>query len=266
VDQRELEELLSALPLSAVRYYPQVGSTNDLAARWAAEGGPHLALVVADEQTAGRGRLNRRWYTPPGSALAFSLVLQGKNIALEREAVPQVTALGALAACDALNQLLSARIFAQIKWPNDVIVGRRKLAGVLAEAHWQGQELQAVVLGVGINVAPDSLPPAEALDFPAACLEDALGHPVDRWSALRLVLLKLLDWLPRLGQPGFIQAWEQRLAFQGEWVRVSLESQPPFEGRIRGLGPDGSLRLQTRGGVELSFRLGDIHLRPVDRL
>jgi len=266
MDQSELEELLSDLPLSAARYYPQVSSTNDLAARWAAAGGPHLALVVADEQTAGRGRLNRRWYTLPGSALAFSLILQGEILALEREAIPQVTALGALAACDALNQDLPTRVAAQIKWPNDVLAGRRKMAGALAEAHWQGEELQAVILGVGINVAPASLPPAEALDFPATCLEDVLGYPVDRWSVLHAVLARLLGWLPSLGQPGFIQAWEQRLAFHGEWVRVSLESQPPLEGRIRGLGPDGSLRIQTRDGKERELRLGDIHLRPVDRL
>lgn len=266
MDQSGLELRLHSLPLSAIRYYDRVGSTNDEAAHWAAAGGPHLALVVADEQTAGRGRLNRRWYTPRASALAFSMVLQGQNLLPSQEAVPQVTALGALAVCDALNQDLSSRIPAQIKWPNDVVVGRHKLAGVLAEAHWQGENLQAVILGIGINIAPDSVPPPDMLDFPATCISDVLGYALDRWDALHLVLGKLLNWLPNLDQPEFIQAWEQRLAFQGEWVRVSMGPQPPLEGQIRGLNPDGSLRLQMPGGEEQELRMGDIHLRPVDRL
>ncbi len=266
MDQSELEHRMHNLPLSAIRYYDRIGSTNDEAAGWAAEGGPHLALVVADEQTAARGRLNRRWYTPPGTALAFSLILQGQYLVHSQEAVLQVTALGALAVCDALNQGLSSRVPAQIKWPNDVVAGRHKLAGVLAEAHWQGENLQAVILGIGINIAPDSLPSPERLDFPATCLLDVLGYAVDRWDVLHLVLGKLLGWLPSLGGPALIHAWDQRLAFRGEWVRVSIGLQPPLEGQVRGLKRDGSLKLQLPGGEERELRIGNIHLRPVDRL
>jgi len=265
VDQHGLEQRLHNLPLSAIRYYDRVGSTNDEAANWAAAGGPHLALVVADEQTAGRGRLKRRWYTPPGSALAFSLILHDQHLPTNQEAIPQVTAMGALAVCDALNQDLASRIRAQIKWPNDVVAGGCKLAGVLAEAHWQDQDLQAVVLGVGINVAPDSLPLPERLDFPATCLSEMLGYAVDRWEVLKLVLEKLLSWLPDLGGPSFIQAWEQHLAFRGEWVRVNSGTQPALEGQICGLNSDGSLKLRTHGGEEQDLRFGEIHLRPVDR-
>ncbi|UCH60850.1 MAG: biotin--[acetyl-CoA-carboxylase] ligase [Anaerolineales bacterium] len=266
MDQIELEQYLHKLPLGAIRYYDRVGSTNDEAARWAAAGGPHLGLVVADEQTAGRGRLNRHWYTPAGLALAFSLILQGRRLSFSQETISQITALGALAVCDALNQDFSTQIPTQIKWPNDVVAGRRKLAGVLAEAHWQGQALQAVILGIGINVAPDSLPAPEELDFPAACLSDLLGQDVDRWKVLCRVLEKLFGWLPRLGEPAFIQAWEQRLAFRGEWVQVSTGLQPPLEGQILGMNPNGSLRLQLPGGEERELLIGDIHLRPVDRL
>ena len=257
---------MSDLPLAAVRYFARVGSTNDLAARWAEAGGPHLGLVLADEQTTGRGRASRRWYTPPGCALAFSLILHGQALGLPQAAVPQLTALGALAVCDALNQDFTAQTTAQIKWPNDVIAGRRKLAGALAEAHWQGLELQAVILGVGINVAPESLPAAELLDFPATCLEAVLGRAVDRWSVLHAVLDRLLAWLPSLGQPGFIQAWEQRLAFCGEWVQVRLAAGSAVEGRLLGLAQDGSLILQTPLGEALTQQIGEVHLRPVDRL
>jgi BirA family biotin operon repressor/biotin-[acetyl-CoA-carboxylase] ligase len=170
MDQTSLQALLADLPLGSVRYFATVGSTNDLAGRWVEAGAPDLALVAADEQTAGRGRLNRRWITPPSSALAFSLVLKNP---VEAD-VLRYTALGALAVCDALNAALSPVLPAQIKWPNDVIATRRKLAGVLAEAHWQGESLTAVILGIGINVAPPSVPPDEQLNYPATCVESVV--------------------------------------------------------------------------------------------
>src|SRR5512147_1345877 len=117
MDQASLQALLSGLPLGAVRYFDTVGSTNDLAARWADDGAPDLSLVAADEQTAGRGRLGRRWITPPGAALAFSLVLTD----IRQADILRYTALGALAVCDALNLTFSPLPPAQIKWPNDVI-------------------------------------------------------------------------------------------------------------------------------------------------
>ncbi len=197
--ETSLEKLLSDLPLGALRYFSTVTSTNDLAARWAEAGAPDLALVVADEQTAGRGRLDRRWYTPPGAGLAFTLILEnqgqvsGQTAQLHLPYSPRYTALGALAVCDALNAALPAMLPAQIKWPNDVVAQRRKLAGVLAEAQWHGSQLTAVILGIGINVAPESVLPAEQLNFPATCVETALEKPVDRWGLLHAVLERLLS-------------------------------------------------------------------------
>lgn len=271
MDQASLEKLLSGLPLGSARYFNTIGSTNDLAARWAAAGAPDLSLVVADEQTAGRGRMQRRWFTPPGATLAFSLVLSSSRLVQSQpEAgfaalMPRLTALGALAVCDTLNAALPPMLPAQIKWPNDVLATRRKLAGVLAEAHWHGEQLKAVILGIGINVAPDSVPPAEALDFPATCLEAVLESPVDRWELLRAVLLKLLEWRQRLDSPDLVKAWERRLAFRGEWVRLLQEGAPPLEGQVLGLNPDGALRLRLRSGEVVTFIAGEIRLRPADQ-
>jgi BirA family biotin operon repressor/biotin-[acetyl-CoA-carboxylase] ligase len=261
MDQTTLEKILSDLPLGSLRYYPMIGSTNDLAARWAEAGARDLSLVVADEQTAGRGRMQRRWLTPAGSALAFTLVLrQDKEELLSHLA--QVTALGALAVCDTLNAALPPVTPAQVKWPNDVVASRRKLAGVLAEAHWRGEELVALILGIGINVAPASVPPVEALDFPATCVETELGSSVERWELLHAVLKNLLEWRKHLNSPGFIQAWERRLAFRGEWVSLLAEGQAPMEGQIQGLNPDGALRLRLRSGEVKGFQFGEIRLRP----
>ena len=244
-----------------MRYFATVGSTNDLATRWVEASAPDLSLVVADEQTRGRGRLNRRWFTPPGAALALSLILRpGVG---EQDAVSPYfyTALGALATCDALPP----QVQAQIKWPNDVIITQDldpgKLAGILAEAHWQGQELAAIILGIGINVAPYSVPPDEQLHYPATCVEAVVKAKIDRWSLLHAVLERLLYWRERLCTQEFLAAWDARLAFRGEWVRVSFADQPPVEGQILGLTAEGRLQLRDRQGVLHELTGGELNVR-----
>jgi BirA family biotin operon repressor/biotin-[acetyl-CoA-carboxylase] ligase len=275
MEQHGLENRLADLPLGEVRYFDRLGSTNDEAKHWAEEGAPDLSVVVADEQTAGRGRAGRRWTTPAGAGLAFSLILYPT---LEgSDTLPRMTALGALAVCDALRNVY--RLPAQIKWPNDVLLNRWKVAGVLAEAHWTGGDLTSVVLGVGINVASASVSeavlPASNLLFPAICVEDALGRPVDSLELLHAVLAEFLRWRQRLSWSDFMRAWEASLAFRGEWVHIfsdqrdeetkaSLEA-PIQEGQIAGLAPDGSLRLTTRSGDEITVRFGEVRLRPIDK-
>lgn len=252
-----LSAALKDLPLGGLRYFESLGSTNDEAARWAAHGGPDLALVVADEQTAGRGRQGRRWYTPPGAALAFSLVLRPAE-GIEKETA-LLTALGALGVSEALIDLGLA---AKIKWPNDVVVRGRKLAGVLVEAEWQGDEWSAAILGIGINVAPSSVPGDAPEVYPATCVEAELGSAIDRWDLLRSVLAGVLRWRSQVGAPEFIAAWEERLAFLGEWVRVGGTASPPIEeGQVIGLNPDGALRLRTRDGRLVALQAGDVRLR-----
>ncbi|MCI0521756.1 MAG: biotin--[acetyl-CoA-carboxylase] ligase [Chloroflexi bacterium] len=258
MDQRELELLLAGLPIRAARYFPTLGSTNDVAARWAAAGAPDLALVAADEQTAGRGRLQRRWLTPPGAALAFSVILRPGG----QEDILRYTALGALAVCEAVNQALPAVTPALIKWPNDVLANRRKLAGVLAEAHWRGEVLQAVILGVGVNVARAAVPAEAEVSFPATCVEDALEAPVDRWGLLHAILEQIIAWRARLAETAFLQAWSARLAFRGEWVQAIWDDQPPLAGQVLGLDDAGRLRLRARSGEIHTLQGGELRLRP----
>jgi len=267
MNQTTLETALSDLSLGEIRYFDAIGSTNDYAARWAGEGAPDRSLVVADEQTAGRGRGARHWFTPPGSALAMSLILR-PALPEEGGQITRVAGLGALGVCGALQQ--SYRLPAEIKWPNDVLVRGRKVAGVLAEASWVGNRLSAVILGIGINVAPNSIPQDDWVGyhdrpFPATCVEAAAGEPVARLALLRVVLAELLDWLPRLSSPEFIRAWSERLAFRGDWVQVVASKTESLEGRIVNLNGDGSLRVELRSGESKSLQVGEIHLRPIDR-
>ena len=260
MDQKSLEVRLASLPIQEIRYFDQIDSTNTFAAAWAEQGAPDLSLVIANEQTAGRGRGDRKWFTPPQSALAFSLILRpsvNKDDVLTYENTARLNGLGALAVYSALQK--QYKLPAEIKWPNDVLVQDKKLAGVLPESHWSGDQLTAVILGIGINVAPPSIPPDAVLNFPATCVENALGSPVDRIELLCEVLSELLNWMPKLNSTAFLQAWESNLALRDREVRVILEQGNQLTGRIGGLKPDGSLWIRTPSEEEVILHAGEIH-------
>lgn len=257
MDQTTLIEFLADLQLRQLEYHPSTGSTNDRAARLAAQGAPDLTLVIADQQTKGRGRGGRTWFTPPNAALAFTLLLRPQTI---RAYPARFAGLGALAVCLALEEF---NLHPQIKWPNDVLLSEKKVCGVLAEARWLGSELEALLLGVGINIAPKSVPPAEQLTFPAASVQEFLSEPVDRWALLKAVLIYLISWRKTLEEPAFIQAWEHRLAFKQQAVQVFAGEKLAHQGRILGLAETGALRLRLENGREQRVEAGEIHLRPL---
>lgn len=261
MDLNTLQSRLSALQLGQIAYFDIIDSTNEYALRWAEQGAQHLSLVIAGEQTAGRGRSGRTWFSPPSAALAFSLVLNPEQLGSDQ--ITRITGLGALGVCQVLKEMYG--LGSQIKWPNDVLVGESKLAGILAEAGWKGDELQTVVLGIGINVAQNSVPPESRLNFPATSVETALGRSVDRWGLLKEVLEAILGWLPYLDRTEFLLAWEENLAYRMEQVQLISESSEPLEGRLLGLGHDGSLRLEIPGGETRLIQVGELHLRVVDR-
>jgi len=266
MDERTLRKALSDIPLGSLRYFEQTGSTNDMALVWAVAGAPDLALVYAEEQTAGRGRGSRRWFTPPGAALAFSLVL--RPLPGEEQSVALFSALGALAVCEALAAL---GLSPEIKWPNDVLLNRRKVCGILAESIWTGEKVDSIVLGIGINFKAEAVPPPDQLNFPATYLEAelALQEPQgvsstsDRPDLLRQILQAILYWRDLMVTDIFRHAWESRLAFRGEQVEVWGLGQEVGVGQVDGLEEDGSLRLRSPQGEVLKIPFGEIHLRPV---
>jgi BirA family biotin operon repressor/biotin-[acetyl-CoA-carboxylase] ligase len=257
---------MSGLPLGGIRYYDQTGSTNDVALAWTDSGAPDLSLVYAEEQTAGRGRGDRAWFTPPGAALAFSLLFRPRSS--EQASIPLFSALGALAVCQMLETL---RLQPQIKWPNDVLLRGRKVCGILAESTWNGGSVDSIVVGIGINIKPASVPPPEQLNFPATCVEGevllekavSVNQALDRGSLLRQTVLAILQWRELLTSPVFLQAWESRLAFRGEQVEIWGEGQALRAGELLGLAPDGSLSLKSPLGEVFSVPFGEIHLRLV---
>jgi BirA family biotin operon repressor/biotin-[acetyl-CoA-carboxylase] ligase len=256
--ERTLRKKLTDLPLGGFRFFDQTGSTNDIALAWVSEGAPDLGLVYAEGQTSGRGRGSRRWFSPPGAGLAFSLVLRlGQE---QKEILPLYSGLGGVAVCQALEGL---DMQPEIKWPNDVLLNRRKVCGILAEAVWVGEVVEAVVLGIGLNVTAASVPPPAALNYPATCLEQEAGRPVDRLGLLKAVLFAVIAWRDRIGSEAFHQRWEGSLAFRQERVYIQQDGQADLQGEIEGLGADGSLRVRASNGREHRLHFGEVHLRPI---
>lgn len=258
MNETTFRALLANLPIKNIRYFERIGSTNDEALAWAAMDASDFSLVYAEEQTSGRGRMGRTWLTPPATALALSLVL--RPTAGERQNIGLFSGLAALALVSALKKY---GVTAQIKWPNDVLIHHKKTAGILVETVWMGAEAESVVLGIGVNVAPESVPPVEYLHFPATCIQAEAALPVERFDLLQTLLGELLAWRLRLASDGFIRAWDEALAFRGETVQVWAGEAEPIIGRVLGIEADGSLRLRLRDEAIRVVHFGEVHLRPL---
>ena len=243
------------LPVGEIRYFETIGSTNDVALEWAAQGAPNLSLVIADEQTAGRGRLNRKWFTPKGSALAFSLIVHPARITH----LSRTVGLAALSITDSCSKL---GLSTQIKWPNDILLSGKKTAGILIETAWDGHNITSLIIGIGVNILKESIPPFENLRFPATCVESELGHTIDRELFLRDVLSSLMTRLPQIETDDFLASWENQLAYKNKSVQIISGANELVTGELLGLESDGSLRLRNDHGAELTVRFGDVSLRP----
>ncbi|MGB9673076.1 MAG: biotin--[acetyl-CoA-carboxylase] ligase [Anaerolineales bacterium] len=268
--KEELADLYH-LPLGGIRYFERTSSTMDEASLWLEQGAADLALVLANEQTAGRGRLGRKWYTPPNAALAFSLILKpSDNEQLAHWML--FSGLAAVSICEVLEQNYDLQ--PQIKWPNDILLDGKKTAGILIESHWEGEKLTGIVIGVGINIAPPSVPPSIAVLFPATCLEDSLAlspkrvtYKIDRFQLLAWVLERLIHWRNLIHLPIFKQNWEARLAYHHQEVQIfqdinaSPAPSPIYEGILLGLNEDGSLRIQNNSQQIIHVNAGEIRLR-----
>jgi BirA family biotin operon repressor/biotin-[acetyl-CoA-carboxylase] ligase len=239
-------------PVEAVWSLP---STMLRAAELADQGAGEGATVLAEHQSAGRGRLGRSWVAPPGSSLMLSVVLRP---ALAPARAWLVVAAAGVALAEAAGALVGGAQVA-LKWPNDLLVDGRKAAGLLAEARGG-----AVLLGMGVNVSQT------AEDFPAELRERvislslAAGRPVERsallagWGhafAARYVSLAT-------DAAGVLDAWRARLATLGSQVRVERVGAEPVSGRAVDVGPGGELLVRQADGTEVLVAAGDVeHLR-----
>ena len=241
--------------------YESVSSTNNEVAHLASCGAEEGTAVLADEQTAGRGRLRRTWSSPKGAGLYFSILLRPK-IAPDRW--PLITLVTALAVSDALCKACGVQT--DIKWPNDLLAGERKICGILAEVI-ETEIGRAIVLGIGINLTGEAYP-QELVDRAVSVAEVAV-RPVDREEVLAALLRALSRWYVKLQEPEgastAISEWVSRSSYaQGKFVRVT-NGDEILTGVTRGLETDGALRLETEAGVIKTIRSGDVfQVRPAE--
>ncbi len=252
-----LAYFLEGLPIPAWRAFECIGSTNDEALRWAEAGAADWSLVLADEQTAGRGRHGRKWHTPPGAALAVSLILRPRPAELRWPA--RFTALAALALYHVLRKI-EPTLPIGIKWPNDVLVNGKKVAGVLVETVWQADRPQAFIVGMGVNVFKASCPPLTEQAFPATTLEDEMKTPPGRGPLLRAWLETVIAWRECLADSIFLNAWQEALLWREELLEVECGDQTLI-GRWIALEDNGHLRLQTLDGRIHQLPFGEVRLR-----
>jgi BirA family biotin operon repressor/biotin-[acetyl-CoA-carboxylase] ligase len=267
MDEREFRAAIgTSLVGRNLLYLERTGSTNSVASEAAREGAPDGTVVVAAEQTAGRGRLGRRWEAPAGTCLLCSVLFR-PDLPLTR--IQHLTMVCALAAADAIGELTGLR--AALKWPNDLVVPAgsgsrpagwwRKLAGLLTETGLSGERVEYVVVGIGINVnVPAEILPTLAPD--ATSLLAETGRPVD----IPILLGSVLDGIERrygLVRKGVspLPEWAARLVTLGQVV----EARTPA-GKVVGVAEavddTGALLLRTSDGSVHSLVAGDVTLRP----
>jgi len=235
-------------------WFDQIDSTNTYVREQARDGTPEGLVVVADHQTAGRGRLGRRWETPPGVNLLASVLLRPN---IDPAALHLCTTAVALAAMDACQEV--AGVGAVLKWPNDLLVDGAKLAGILAEAEFAGADLAAVVVGIGINVGWPGPPEAGGTS-----LEAAAGSPVDRRVLLHALLAALGQHRSQLdfsaGRRALAEEGRRRCATLGQHVRVTLEAEV-ITGRAVAVDDSGRLVVETPTGSRRVTAGDVVHLR-----
>jgi BirA family transcriptional regulator, biotin operon repressor / biotin---[acetyl-CoA-carboxylase] ligase len=247
---------LAGTRFATVRIHEELPSTNTALVEEARGGAPEGLVLVADRQTAGRGRLGRTWSAEPGTALLVSVLLRPP---LPIDEVPLVLMAAGLAACDGVEAAAGFR--PQLKWPNDLVVGDRKLAGLLSEAAGGGEP--AVILGLGVNVLAGAYP-SELAGAAISC-EEVASAPVDRAELLVGFLAALESRYSTVltgKRDDTLKAYRADSATLGRRVRVELTAGSPLEGQATRLADDGQLVVTDDAGTEHSINVGDVkHLR-----
>ncbi len=238
-------------------YYPKTESTNLVAKKLATDGAKEGTIVIAEEQTKGRGRLDRDWLSPGGKNILMSLIFRPKVSAME---VFSMTMLTSLAIVKAIKK--TTTLSTQIKWPNDLYIGEKKIGGILTEFNAEQGRVNFVVIGVGLNVNFDPSVYPEIKD-PSTSLRDVLGKDVPRSELLRSILKEIEDGYKSFGEGRASQLRE-------EWNTYSLITGKPViitsldaveEGIAEAVDADGCLILRDSKGRRKRIFCGDVSLR-----
>jgi len=220
-----------------IYYFSKIDSTNQYAKKLGEEGAPDGTIVIADEQTKGKGRSGRHWVTPPGSAIAFTILLRPK---LPPASISMVTLVKGLAVCNAIRELYHLPV--GIKWPNDVVIDGRKICGILTEMSAEVDGVHYIVIGTGINTNVDSFP--DEIKDVATSLKIQLRRPVDRAEVLVRVIEFFEEYYEKFEEDGDLRrlqdTYNEELLNMNEGVRV-LDPKGEYTGVALGIDPEGQL-------------------------
>ena len=243
-----------------LHFYKEVGSTNLIAQELARKGEGEGTVVVADAQTAGLGRAGKSWFSPPGVNLYCSVLLRPP--VLGREAT-LLSLVGAVATTEAMRR---EGALAFIKWPNDVLIGGRKVAGILAEADFRGERIAFAVLGIGVNLNVSRAMLKKGLGKGAegaTSLKEALGKELDRIRCAAALLSQLEAWYQRYVQGGrelILRAWLERSIMMGRRIQVKINGRT-LTGIVWGLDEYALLLLRTDKGRVETITTGEVRFR-----
>jgi len=266
IEEENADNLLSALRRAGflrerrVVFLQQTVSTNDDALRLAAEGAPSGTIILAELQLGGRGRMGRKWQSSPGHSLTFSYILRPPHV---DSAVPQLTLVAGLAVAKAINS--HTGLNTAIKWPNDILVSGRKVAGLLCEfaAPHTSAGGAAVIIGIGVNVSMEAEEFTEDVRQRASSLLHCGAAAVSRPALLMAIIIELEAQLQRYDRRGFspiLRDWKQRDATYGRrlvWVDVKGNI---VEGLSLGPDENGVLRIVDDAGNTREIVSGDLNL------
>ena len=234
-----------------IYYYESLGSTMDMALPLGIKGEPEGAIVLAEAQTKGRGRLGRQWVSPKYKGIYASIILRPK---ISPQAAPILTLLSAVSICEAIKEV--TQIEAQIKWPNDILINNKKLGGILTELNAEMDEVRFVVIGIGLNVNNDK----KNLVSGATSLKEQKKENVNRINLLQELLRKIeANYLlfQTRGAGLIIEKWRDYNITLGKRVKVYAHKEH-YEGEAIDIDTDGGLLLRSDSGLTQKVTAGDV--------
>ncbi len=254
-----LDELRRGLAVTRLggnfHYFPELDSTNTYARQLAEAGAREGEIVIAETQTQGRGRLGRRWQSPPFANLYFSVILRPQ---LPPAQAPQITLTAAVALAETVAAFIAQP--AAIKWPNDILVHGKKLAGILTEASCDAQRVHYVILGIGVNLNYRVAAMPDEIRAHATSIAELTGQSLHRESFLRRLIQGLDRCYGELEESGFAllaPRWEAHFGLRGKRVRVKLLDQI-VTGRAIGIDREGALLIEDERGTRQRVLAGDV--------
>lgn len=256
--EESIRSFLTGSLISEVHALKTVDSTNNEAKRWAQQGAPHGSLFVADEQTGGKGRLGRVWKSPAGTGLWFSVLLRPKAAP---EQVTGLTLTAGLSVAKAIQKLTGCK--AQIKWPNDVVIGSQKVCGILTEMAAEMESVEYVIPGIGVNVNTESFP--EEIAFKATSLYLSTGKKWSRAELLGAILQEMEGLLDRQEQGGvqaILEEYRENCVTIGRKVSTQRGNI-----RLSGIAEDvtegGELVVRQSNGSQLVINSGEVSVQGI---